>query len=74
VKTKFDIEDIPDPWGGNIKMFRVQHDITGEVFGETNSSYVVEELCNEHPGSKRINQWSEKTTELLFHRDKYIET
>ncbi len=74
MKTKFNVEEMPDPWGGNLKMFRVQHDITGKVFGEANSSYTVEEIRKENPGSKIINQWSEKTSELLFHRDKYIET
>ena len=67
IKSKFNVEETKDPWDGNIKMMRIQHDISGKVFGETNSSYLADKICAENPGSKIINQWSEKTAELLFH-------
>lgn len=65
-KKTYDVEEMKDPWGGDIKMFRVQHEILGTVFGEANSSYTVERIRDENPGSKIINQWSEQISKLLF--------
>ena len=66
VQKTFDIEELKDPWGGKMKAYRVQHDISGEVFGETNSHFTAQKICEENAGSKIINQWSEKNTKLLF--------
>lgn len=66
---EFDTEDMKDPWGGNLKIYRIVHSITEEVFGETNSSFTAEAIQEANPDSMLINQWSEHNTMLLFFRE-----